>query len=829
MTLYRRFLAYARPYWGLALAASVCFVVSGFLGAYPIQLFKRAGDMAVGDTAPLTQRDTIDTFYWLGLSYIGLRIALGGVHFLEAYLSKKLIQNVVFDLRSDLYAHLQTLSLCVFEADLPMWRAAFQDVGTLVTLMDRYDVRYRHKFSGHRSLHIVIPGDIVPPEYRGKATRKLSSHLLKWSGSQAHHLPKITRMPYSLNEDTGLVCLPIERGTLARFRPWQANVHQVEIQTEAWYESSTSEDTEAVQAFVAALDDLDAGSVSPKQAFFVPDLEGIKAHQTPRRMALKKDNPLGHVWTWLMGKERLTNTILTEVLAYTDPDARGLALEAYLLHGTQLTEPHFAQLLAQEEEYTQVSAADIMLRFEDEVFPHLLRLVKELEHYSTQGARAVYLLIQSETLRQRVFAALTSDAEQSYNTRIIAACLVGATLGNWPRAFQLLAPLREDKMLNKKQQTQCAALEMMPELGSWNKREGAAKAKTLAKWGAPITPLLLYAAHSPQPRFRRDIITALAILADARAVGLLIQALADTDTKVRRTAISGLVRMGKPAVAPLIEALASDQTKVRRYALLCLGHINAQRAKPYILQALEDAEVVVRRQAIRSLKPMVTVDDIPQLKQFLRVADWENAREATEALGNLGHVTLDTLTDIALGEHTPGAAYYIASQGDERGREILISQLDAEDPQVQTSAVELLRELQDPHCIPYLEAKLRETNDWRGAFLARELGRIGGMGAIAILTETLKRTGTEEAKIRRGAVRGLSEIHSPEVILPLIQCFNDEDSKVIRYASKALARSGERVAKPLKSALEAEEIQGQHAREAARAILRDFGEHLDER
>jgi hypothetical protein len=39
MRLYLRFLRYARPYRGLALLASLCFVASGFLGAYPVQLF----------------------------------------------------------------------------------------------------------------------------------------------------------------------------------------------------------------------------------------------------------------------------------------------------------------------------------------------------------------------------------------------------------------------------------------------------------------------------------------------------------------------------------------------------------------------------------------------------------------------------------------------------------------------------------------------------------------------------------------------------------------------------------------------------------------------
>jgi subfamily B ATP-binding cassette protein MsbA len=108
--LYLRFLRYAKPYWHLALVASICFVASGFLGAYPIQLLKRAVDIAVGDAV-----GDATAFYWLALQYILLRVALGGVHMAEAYLSKRLVQSVVFDLRSDLYAHLQSLSLGFYE------------------------------------------------------------------------------------------------------------------------------------------------------------------------------------------------------------------------------------------------------------------------------------------------------------------------------------------------------------------------------------------------------------------------------------------------------------------------------------------------------------------------------------------------------------------------------------------------------------------------------------------------------------------------------------------------------------------------------------------
>ena len=50
----------------------------------------------------------------------------------------------------------------VFEADLPTWRDAFGDLRPVVEQLDRHGVYYQHKFSGHRSLHVVIPAEVLP-------------------------------------------------------------------------------------------------------------------------------------------------------------------------------------------------------------------------------------------------------------------------------------------------------------------------------------------------------------------------------------------------------------------------------------------------------------------------------------------------------------------------------------------------------------------------------------------------------------------------------------------------------------------------------------------
>ncbi|MGC9349040.1 MAG: hypothetical protein ACP5JG_12925 [Anaerolineae bacterium] len=234
---------------------------------------------------------------------------------------------------------------CVFEADLPTWRDAFHDVNAVIELFERYDVHYQHKFSGHRSLHFVIPGDILPRGFRGQASGKLAGMLLRWSGSHAHHLPKITRMPYSLNEDTGLVCLPIDRGGLPAFRPWQANLHLVDVPAASWDIWGTGTGRRNLAALVTALEsqgeqDPFAEIESPERTPAVAQSNTILAtyHDRIARIAAAGvDGPLGTALRLLHSDEPMPESTLLESLTSEDPDARWLAAEAYLLHGRSIS------------------------------------------------------------------------------------------------------------------------------------------------------------------------------------------------------------------------------------------------------------------------------------------------------------------------------------------------------------------------------------------------------------------------------------------------------------------------------------------------------------
>jgi HEAT repeat protein len=720
---------------------------------------------------------------------------------------------------------------CVFESDVNTWRDAFQDVYAIVDRMDRHGVRYRIKFSGHRSLHVVLPAEILPKGYRGKGTVHLASRLLSWSDSRAHHLPKIARMPYSLNEDTGLVGLPIERGALPLFRPWQANLHLVDVRRDAWFQGldDTAVEQLRVTAFLEETQPRgskrdagrgeDDGDFVP-QVFYVPDRTRIRAAYGRRIRELSASGPVGRSWRLLAGEGGMSERDLRQILADSEPDARWLAVEAYLLHGTTLSGGTFRELLEQDEDYIRPAATDVLLRFEDEIFPSLVDRVGSLDSHPTIGAKASQLLTVNASLRNRVIDAIIERTDRSNDALIAAACLAGALVGNWSFALDMVQPIRESARLAQRDQTRLAALDLMSELGGWDKREEARRSQALAELGTEITDLLLIAAGSPARRFRRSVISALADVADARAVDLLIHSLGDEFSQVRRKAIPGLIRVGEPAVDPLIEATDSDQVPVRRYALLCLGHIGAPRARPALLQGLDDAEPEVRKQAIKGLDGLATAEDVKPLQSIIRGDNWEHAQLAVAALASIGEEGREVIRRMALQERDPAAAQYLAQQGDPQGREILAALLQGgRSPSAgkrREAAAEYLRELRDERCIPYFAEQLETIAHWRGAFMAHELGCIGTPEAVAVLVKALSRDTTH---VRRGAVRGLWEARDPASIEPLIQCFYDEDRKVRSLAADALSHFGEPAARALESALQEDRIPGKAQQQMAREVL----------
>ncbi|MGQ9525307.1 MAG: hypothetical protein ACUVTZ_10765 [Armatimonadota bacterium] len=97
---------------------------------------------------------------------------------------------------------------------------AFRQGRKVLDLLDDFGVAYRIKFSGNAGPHIIIPAELFPADLAGRHFRSMAPRLMSFitSRSRATNVDgsftspgHFLRMAYSLNENTGLVSVPIPR------------------------------------------------------------------------------------------------------------------------------------------------------------------------------------------------------------------------------------------------------------------------------------------------------------------------------------------------------------------------------------------------------------------------------------------------------------------------------------------------------------------------------------------------------------------------------------------------------------------------------------------
>ena len=132
----------------------------------------------------------------------------------------------------------------VFDIDVKSnYKEAFKEGAKIIKFLDFYNAPYRIKFSGGSGPHIIIPYEAFPDGAAGGRFDRMHKLLFQIisSRSRANHIDgsftsfsHFYRMPYSLNENTGLVSLPLRREQYDDFTLSMAEVHNVQVD-EGWY------------------------------------------------------------------------------------------------------------------------------------------------------------------------------------------------------------------------------------------------------------------------------------------------------------------------------------------------------------------------------------------------------------------------------------------------------------------------------------------------------------------------------------------------------------------------------------------------------------------
>jgi len=311
----------------------------------------------------------------------------------------------------------------VFEADIDDgYRASLNSLKVVVRTLEDFGVPYRIKFSGARSSKVIIRREVFPKDissrfsgkYGVRLRRKLCSFLTETSVDLEQ--PPAIRIPYSLNELTGLVSLPIEVGDMDSFKPWWANPYVVTVD-ESWYDIPG----DAQDRFARLLDFVlrrDEGlpkrrstgqsrrkSASPRVRISARPAEEI------RRMLESPDDSVRAEAAWeLMLSENPDPEAVSKSLEDPSSDVRWFATEALARSDMPDRVERLIRMLNDEDDFVKGSAADGIGSIGIEAALHIIRKLAGGGHicYLPKGLRLA-LRAFDENVRSELWNMAESD------------------------------------------------------------------------------------------------------------------------------------------------------------------------------------------------------------------------------------------------------------------------------------------------------------------------------------------------------------------------------------------------------------------------------------
>lgn len=160
----------------------------------------------------------------------------------------------------------------------------------------------------------------------------------------------------------------------------------------------------------------------------------------------------------------------------------------------------------------------------------------------------------------------------------------------------------------------------------------------LSRAGRGAVPLLLRALGDTDWRVRKTAVEGLVALGGEEVTtGLVHRLSAEDNAGARNSAIEALIQIGVPAVAPLLPLLETADPDVRKFAVDVLGDIRDARAVPRLIDTLNDTDENVRVAAAEALGKLRDRRAVDALIGCLSSTDqsWLDYASA-EALGEIG-------------------------------------------------------------------------------------------------------------------------------------------------------------------------------------------------
>jgi len=264
----------------------------------------------------------------------------------------------------------------MLEDDPPSWSQAFYDMAKSLDVLDAHDVYYQIKFSGHRSLHLIIPAEAFPKTFQGKSLNeqfKAIQKRVKIYLPRAGHVNVGLRAVYSTHPRGGMVSIPLWRKELHLFRPWMANIHTVTVDFD-WFHVP-QDAVERNEKFLHTIfENREKNMMVPPLVFEPLPVKSYKGEH-PRSFAealeeLDSSHPQERV---MAARAALTQNIqlpketLERLLHDTETDVVWFGQEIALKDTNQIAVEYVFQLLGEQDDYLVGLGWQLLIRSTEQV------------------------------------------------------------------------------------------------------------------------------------------------------------------------------------------------------------------------------------------------------------------------------------------------------------------------------------------------------------------------------------------------------------------------------------------------------------------------------
>jgi hypothetical protein len=522
------------------------------------------------------------------------------------------------------------------EDDPTSWKQAFNQMMKVVDALESYGAFYQIKFSGHRSLHLMIPAESLPRTFQGKSVNKQFENIkrrIKAFLPNSGHANPGQRVVYSTHPRTGMASLPLSREEVPSFRPWMANIHTIAVDFD-WFHVPD----DAVQRNEEFLNVV-FGSAQPHQTILeAPEFkpQPVKAYSGDAPLKQKEIMDFissAHVWERVAGARaaliqgaQLPDESLRKLFDDNEADARWFSIQIAMRDSTgdSLEIGDIANLLVEDDDYVVGLGYQLIGKLgvkpeelcqyifnQDDVCPETATIAEvvaetdiqalvDFPHFAVAGSLSQWLKGMSILCGSVLCLSYQHNADEIFHNAKARVDSFEATQKERKDAIHQL-----DLILRLRYKCSRKRINDKPMFDA---------ADELVTYGYDLRGTILAMLSSHHPHTRNGAIRFLTRLWWDDSIQMLISLL-DSSSSPRKMALKSLVDIGEPAVKPLIRAMEnSRKQRIVYMSMEALGQLRSTEAVPVIKKRSHDPVRKIRLNARRVLENhfgIVMQDDEP--------------------------------------------------------------------------------------------------------------------------------------------------------------------------------------------------------------------------